>query len=101
MLSNLAWANSVVVNSVNDRETDGYTAVDYVRYDRLVPWGRLIAHRTCSTIAQTLNDGHHVKSYGGLSKADTRYPISAFVTHLVYLRGTAVEVDVPKITVCL
>ena len=50
-------------------------------------------------IAQTLNDGHHVKSYGGLSKADTRYPISAFITHLVYLKGTAVPVDIQQITV--
>ncbi|KAH9938994.1 UPF0052-domain-containing protein [Epithele typhae] len=74
-------AKVLLLNSVNDRETDGYTAVDYVR-----------------TIAQTLNDGHHVRSYGGLSKADTRYPISAFITHLVYLKGTAVAVDVRQIT---
>ena len=28
-----AWSDFAVVNSVNDRETDGYTAVDYIRYD--------------------------------------------------------------------
>lgn len=52
-----------------------------------------------STITRTLNDGHHAQTYGGLSKADTTYPISAFITHLVYLKGTTVEVDVPAITV--
>ena len=52
------------------------------------------------TIARTLNDGHHAKTYGGLSKADTTWPISAFITHLVYLKGTAVEVDLTQITVC-
>lgn len=31
----------------------------------------------------------------------TSYPISAFITHLVYLRGGEVEVDVEKITVCI
>lgn len=30
----------------------------------------------------------------------TSYPISAFITHLVYLQGGEVEVDVEKITVC-
>ncbi|KAI0757600.1 UPF0052-domain-containing protein [Daedaleopsis nitida] len=74
-------AKILLLNSANDRETDGYTAVDYIR-----------------TVAQTLNDGHHAPLYGGLSKADTIYPISAFITHLVYLKGTAVEVDIARIT---
>ncbi|EIW65219.1 UPF0052-domain-containing protein [Trametes versicolor FP-101664 SS1] len=74
-------AKVLLLNSANDRETDGYTAVDYIR-----------------TITRTLNDGHHAQTYGGLSKADTTYPISAFITHLVYLKGTTVEVDVPAIT---
>ncbi|OSD05676.1 UPF0052-domain-containing protein [Trametes coccinea BRFM310] len=74
-------AKVLLLNSANDRETDGYTAVDYIR-----------------TIAQTLNDGHHAQTYGGLSKADTTYPTSAFITHLVYLQGTTVEVDVPSVT---
>ncbi|RPD70798.1 UPF0052-domain-containing protein [Lentinus tigrinus ALCF2SS1-7] len=73
-------AKVLLLNSANDRETDGYSAVDYIR-----------------TIAQTLNDGHHARTYGGLSKADTTYPISAFITHLVYLKGTAVEVNVARI----
>ncbi|KAI8983245.1 UPF0052-domain-containing protein [Trametes punicea] len=74
-------AKVLLLNSANDRETDGYAAVDYIH-----------------TIARTLNDGHHVQSYGGLSKADTTYPVSAFITHLVYLKGTTVEVDVPGVT---
>ncbi|TBU54005.1 hypothetical protein BD310DRAFT_936957 [Dichomitus squalens] len=74
-------AKVLLLNSTNDRETDGYSAVDYIRI-----------------VARTLNDGHHAKTYGGLSKADTTWPISAFITHLVYLKGTAVEVDIPQIT---
>ena len=50
------------------------------------------------TIARTLNDGHHAKTYGGLSKADTTWPISAFITHLIYLRGTSIEVDELSLT---
>ncbi len=52
-----------------------------------------------STITRTLNDGHYAQTYGGLSKVDTTYPISAYITHLVYLKGTMVEVDVPAVTV--
>ncbi|KAI1790455.1 hypothetical protein LXA43DRAFT_505430 [Ganoderma leucocontextum] len=74
-------AKVLLLNSANDRETDGYTAVDYIRI-----------------IARTLNEGHHVKMYGGLSKADTTYPTSAFITHLVYLKATAIEIDIPLIT---
>ncbi|OJT11583.1 hypothetical protein TRAPUB_11892 [Trametes pubescens] len=74
-------AKVLLLNSANDRETDGYTAVDYIR-----------------TITRTLNDGHYAQTYGGLSKADTTYPISAYITHLVYLKGTMVEVDVPAVT---
>ncbi|CAL1697085.1 unnamed protein product [Somion occarium] len=73
-------AKVLLLNSQNDRETDGYTAFDYVE-----------------TIARTLNAPYHTP-YGGLKNANTIYPISAFVTHLVYLEGTTIEVDVPKIT---
>lgn len=34
-----------------------------------------------------------------MGNANTTYPISAFVTDLVYLKGTTVSVDLPKITV--
>ncbi|PIL30733.1 hypothetical protein GSI_06901 [Ganoderma sinense ZZ0214-1] len=74
-------AKVLLLNSVNDRETDGYTAVEYIRI-----------------IARTLNESHQPKTFGGLSKAETTYPISAFITHLVYLKGTGIEVDIPLIT---
>ncbi|OAX42565.1 UPF0052-domain-containing protein [Rhizopogon vinicolor AM-OR11-026] len=67
----------LILNSKNDRETDGYTAVDYIR-----------------AIASVLNSQY---SLGGIGNA-TRYPISAFVTHLVYLEGTEIEVDLETIT---
>jgi hypothetical protein len=49
-------------------------------------------------IAQTLNTNYHVQPYS-LGNANTTYPISAFITHLVYLRGTTIRVDVDDITV--
>ncbi|OBZ80097.1 hypothetical protein A0H81_00180 [Grifola frondosa] len=54
-------AKVLLLNSTNDRETDGYTAIDYIK-----------------TIARTLNAPYHPQPYGGLSEADTLYPISAF-----------------------
>ncbi|KAI0726018.1 UPF0052-domain-containing protein [Fomitopsis betulina] len=73
-------AKVLLLNSKNDRETDGYTAVDYIK-----------------TIVRTLNESHHSPSYSGLGRANTTYPISAFITHLVYLQGTTVEVDEAEI----
>ncbi|KAL4244481.1 CofD-like domain superfamily protein [Abortiporus biennis] len=74
-------AKVLLLNAQNDRETDGYTAVDYI-----------------STIVRTLNTAYSSKPYGGLGQAATTYPVSAFVTHLVYLKDTLVEVDVDEIT---
>lgn len=51
------------------------------------------------TIVRTLNESHHSPSYSGLGRANTTYPISAFITHLVYLQGTTVEVDEAEIIV--
>lgn len=51
-----------------------------------------------SAISQTLNTHYQTQSFS-LGNAHTTYPISAFVTHLVYLRGTTVRVDVDHITV--
>jgi len=73
-------AKVLLLNSRNDRETDGYTGVDYVK-----------------TIVRTLNAPHHSESYSGLGRVDTTYPASAFITHLLYLKGTTVEVDVMQI----
>ncbi|EMD41382.1 hypothetical protein CERSUDRAFT_128117 [Gelatoporia subvermispora B] len=73
-------AKVLLLNSQNDRETEGYTAVDY-----------LLA------ISRTLNMPRNSQSYGGLGEASTTYPLTAFVTHLVYLRGSKVKVDVLRI----
>ncbi|KAI9566984.1 hypothetical protein HD554DRAFT_2024581 [Boletus coccyginus] len=74
--SNLFRVKILLLNGRNDRETDGYTAVDYVK-----------------TIAGVLNSDYQKPSYG-LGNASTVYPISAFVSHLVWLEGTLIEVDV-------
>ncbi|KAF9454921.1 UPF0052-domain-containing protein [Macrolepiota fuliginosa MF-IS2] len=73
-------AKILLLNSENDRETEGYTAVDYIL-----------------AIARTLNSSYQMAPYG-LGNASTTYPVSAFVTHLVYLEGGSVVVDVTHIT---
>ncbi|KAL1741960.1 hypothetical protein HDZ31DRAFT_44314 [Schizophyllum fasciatum] len=74
-------AKVLLLNSTNDRETDGYSAVDYVL-----------------ALANTLNTQYTPGSYSGLGNAATRYPVSAFVTDLVYLQDAHVAVDVAAIT---
>ena len=49
-------------------------------------------------IARTLNSDYSTPPYG-LGGVNTRYPISAFITDLVYLQGTQIIVDVKKMTV--
>ncbi|KIM51678.1 hypothetical protein SCLCIDRAFT_142755 [Scleroderma citrinum Foug A] len=78
--SNCLRAKIFLLNGMNDRETDGYTAVDYVR-----------------TIATILNT-HYQKPPYGLGNVQTIFPISAFVTHLVYLEGTSVVLDENELT---
>ncbi|KAJ3767025.1 UPF0052-domain-containing protein [Lentinula raphanica] len=73
-------AKILLLNSKNDRETAGYTAVDYIQ-----------------AIARTLNTQYQHQPYG-LGNAQTMYPISAFITDLIHLRGGAVVVDVDRIT---
>ncbi|EJD04444.1 UPF0052-domain-containing protein [Fomitiporia mediterranea MF3/22] len=68
-------AKILLLNSRNDRETTGYTAVEYVK-----------------AICRTLNT--HYASQGTY----TSYPISAFVTHLVHLKGGLVPLDVGELT---
>jgi len=72
-------AKVLLLNSQHDRETANYTAVDYI-----------------NAIVQTLNTHYHVQSYS-LGNVNTTYPISAFITHLVYLRGTSIPVDAERI----
>lgn len=66
-------AKILLLNSKNDRETEGYTAVDFV-----------------NAIVRTLNSNRDAESVA--------YPTSAFITHLVYLHDTEVAVDVQGIT---
>lgn len=47
-----------------------------------------------------LNSDYQKPSYG-LGNARTVYPISAFITHLVWLEGTSIKVDVTALTVSL
>lgn len=49
-------------------------------------------------IVRTLNANYSDQTYG-IGLANTRYPISAFITDIVYLKGTKVTVDVQAITV--
>jgi len=70
----------LLLNSINDRETDGYTAIDYIH-----------------AIAGSLNSHYAIRHYG-LGGASTTYPISAFVTHLVYVKESHVLVDEEEIT---
>jgi len=49
-------------------------------------------------IARTLNSDYSTQPYG-LGGVNTRYPISAFITDLIYLQGTQIIVDAKKITV--
>ncbi|KAH8978484.1 UPF0052-domain-containing protein [Lactarius hatsudake] len=73
-------AKVLFLNSKNDRETEGYTAVDYIL-----------------AIARTLNARYQTEPYGlAPGNAATTFPVSAFLTHLVYLRGCAVHVDVAR-----
>jgi hypothetical protein len=79
---------SITVNTENDRETGGYKATDYI-----------------AAITRTLNSPppsssssggvrrshYHYQGLGG--GMGTTYPVSAFITHLVYLSSGSVLVD--------
>jgi len=47
-------------------------------------------------MVRTLNGNYHTEAYG-LGNVNTTYPICAFVTHLVYLRGCSIAVDVERV----
>jgi len=72
-------AKILLLNCKNDRETDGYTAADYIH-----------------AIVRTLNATYHNQSYG-IGNTHTTYPVSAFITDLVYLKDTEVDIDVKQI----
>ncbi|KAG9122799.1 hypothetical protein FRC07_000654 [Ceratobasidium sp. 392] len=78
-------AKILLLNGQNDRETEGYSAEDYIH-----------------AIARVLNR-HDRLSHKALKGTQTPdflirdYPISAFITHVVYLRGSSVAVDEVKL----
>jgi hypothetical protein len=51
-----------------------------------------------SAIVRTLNATYHVHSYG-IGNMHTTYPVSAFITDLIYLKGSEIDIDVKHITV--
>jgi len=67
-------AKILLLNAQNDRETDGYSAVDYV-----------------NAITRTLDLQEVAQS------PNQAFPVSAFITHLVHLKGTVVAVDRHKL----
>jgi len=51
-----------------------------------------------SAIVRTLNANYHNQSYG-IGNMHTTYPVSAFITDIVYLKGSRLDIDVEHITV--
>ena len=97
---NNSGLNELPVNADNDRETDGYTAIDYIRFG-LQSWApEPVIDFPYRAIVRTLNGDYSIQAFG-LGGANTTYPISAFITDMVYLKGTRVKVDVKQITVSL
>ncbi|VDB86822.1 unnamed protein product [Peniophora sp. CBMAI 1063] len=72
-------AKVLFLNSENDRETMDYTAVDYIQ-----------------AIVNALSARYQNEPYG-LGNANTIFPVSAFITHLVHLQGSTVPVDIAAI----
>ncbi|KAJ8520366.1 hypothetical protein ONZ45_g2827 [Pleurotus djamor] len=88
----------LLLNSINDRETSGYNAVDYITYNfGTIPHSMLSNHGINSSIVRILNFWNQPQSYG-LGGVNTTYPVSAFITDLVYLKESDVKVDVGQIT---
>ncbi|KAF7319833.1 hypothetical protein MKEN_00766400 [Mycena kentingensis (nom. inval.)] len=74
-------AKVLLLNAKNDRETEGYTAVDYIK-----------------AIANTLNAHYENSSYGLAYGSNTTFPVSAFITDLVFLKDTGFVVNQRQIT---
>lgn len=51
-----------------------------------------------SAIVRTLNATYHNQAYG-IGNTHTTYPVSAFITDLVYLKDSEVDIDVKQINV--
>ncbi|PVG00700.1 UPF0052-domain-containing protein [Serendipita vermifera] len=68
-------AKVLLLNYKNDRETTGYTALDYVK-----------------AITDTLNR-HELTPRDAKAMERQPYPVSAFVTHLIYLADTPIVIE--------
>ncbi|KAG8807245.1 hypothetical protein FRC17_004558 [Serendipita sp. 399] len=68
-------AKILLLNYKNDRETNGYTALDYVQAIATMLNRHDLTPRTAGTVTRPA------------------YPVSAFVTHLVYLSDTPIQVQ--------
>ena len=70
--------------------------------EQLYCWSNVLHYsadsKNCRAITRTLNDTYEPQLYG-IGNARTQFPVSAFITDLVYLRNTNVVVDVKKLTV--
>ena len=85
------------MNAHNDRETAGYTAVDYVKYVSISAVSYAIL-TSGSALTNTLNR-HDLTPRTSVGVMRPAYPTSAFVTHLVYLADTTIQVDQETLTV--
>jgi hypothetical protein len=76
-----------IVNAVNDRETEGYTAVDYVQYARPHDELQYSHSPEYRAVVRSLN------ARRGHSSTIKERPASAYITYLVYIGGSKVFVD--------
>ncbi|KAI9317163.1 hypothetical protein BX666DRAFT_1857579 [Dichotomocladium elegans] len=69
-------AKIMILNGYNDRETEGYTAIDFIE-----------------AITQSLNQSRWIED----AIAPFSLPPSKFITHMIYLSNSRIPVDVPRI----
>ncbi|KAG8978838.1 hypothetical protein FRB93_010606 [Tulasnella sp. JGI-2019a] len=83
-------AKVFLLNAYNDRETGGYSAVDYIR----------AIVRTLNSYDVVVQAQHTTRTpiTDGTQASGADYPVSAFITHLVYLQGTEINVDELSLT---
>jgi hypothetical protein len=97
------WTGQTIPNSFSEcRKWPGNCRV----YSRRLYWVSvrpsrkllLSADHTCRAIVRTLNANYSTPPYGR-GGANTIYPTSAFITDLVYSKGTTIAIDEMQITV--
>lgn len=89
----LGYSRFQTVNGCNDRETGGYTAVDYVLYAvAFIFISPCTLTSMCSSAVHNTLNRHDCQTQRHSAPA-AEYPISAFITHLVYLKDAPLDVD--------